>query len=181
MSSAQEVGRVDGANDQAGDDQIEAAVRAKRLDTLKDIEAQQDRLAQLCETVNDIVGKLNRLYEETLASHRSDIARLSVEIARRILMSKTSRGDHDMQAIVEEALKRAPTRQNITVRVNPEDLSACQQIQQAHPGSPLAELDVVADWSIARADCLVETPKGIVKSFVEDHLERISEALVKVQ
>ena len=180
-ASAPEVGSVDGTNDRAAGEQIEAAVRAKRLGALKDIEARQDRLAQLCKTVNDIVGNLNRLYEETLAAHRSDIAKLSVEIARRILMYKTSQGDHDMRAIVEEALKRAPTRQNITVRVNPEDFSACQQLQKEYPDSPLAELDIVADWSIARADCLVETPKGIVKSFVEDHLERISEALVKVQ
>jgi flagellar biosynthesis/type III secretory pathway protein FliH len=180
-ASAPEGGTVDGTIDQATGDPTEAAVRAQRPGALKDIETQQDRLAQLCQTVNRIVGNLNTLYEETLAAHRSDIAKLSVEIARKILMYKTGQGDHDIRAIVEEALKRAPTRQNITVRVNPEDFSACQQLQQACPESPLAELNVVADGGIARADCLVETPKGIVRSFIEDHLERISEALVKVQ
>ena len=42
------------------------------------------------------------------------------------------------------------------------------------------ELEFTPDWSIGRGECLVETPKGIVKSFLEEHLERISEALQKV-
>ncbi len=142
---------------------------------------QQDDLVQLCQTVNGLAAKLNDLHQQTVAQHRSDIAKLAVEIARKILTHKVNKGEYDIQAIVEEALKRAPTRQNLVVRVNPEDLTTCQQCQQENPGTQFAELDLVADWGIARADCLVETPKGIVKSFVEEHLARIGEALEKAQ
>lgn len=142
---------------------------------------QRDDLVQLCQTVNGLATKLNDLHQQTIAQHRGDIAKLAVEIARKILTHKVNKGEYDIQAIVEEALKRAPTRQNLVVRVNPEDLATCQQCQQENPGTQFAELDVVADWGIARADCLVETPKGIVKSFVEEHLARIGEALEKAQ
>jgi flagellar biosynthesis/type III secretory pathway protein FliH len=67
------------------------------------------------------------------------------------------------------------------VRVNPEDLATCRSSSGKTPGTQFAELEMVADWSIARADCLVETPKGIVKSFVEEHLARIGEAREKAQ
>jgi flagellar biosynthesis/type III secretory pathway protein FliH len=67
------------------------------------------------------------------------------------------------------------------VRINPEDLPRCQQLQQEKPDSQFASLNLVADWSVGRADCLIETPKGIVKSFVEEHLARITEALEKAQ
>jgi len=167
----------EGAEPQAIQEQLAAAQDQK----LREIEAQKAELAQSCETAGAIAGKLDKLYQETLAQNRSDIARLAVEIARKILMHKTSQGDYDIQAIVEEALKRAPTRQEITIRLNPDDLPPCQQLQRAHPDSPLADVSFVADWSIARADCLVETPKGVVKSFVEEHLERIGEALAKVK
>jgi flagellar biosynthesis/type III secretory pathway protein FliH len=145
---------------------------------IRNSEAQE--LAPLCKTVKSIVDQLNKIHDETVASHRSEIARLAVEIARKILACKTARGDYDLQAVIEEALKRAPTRQNIVVHVNPEDLAPCQRLVQDNPDGPLAGLEFVADWSIARADCLVETPKGIVKAFVEEHLERISEALMQV-
>jgi flagellar biosynthesis/type III secretory pathway protein FliH len=140
---------------------------------------QKKNLAQLCETVNSLAARLNDLHQQTVARHRTDIARLAVEIARKILTRKIDQGEYDIQTIIEEALKRAPTRQNLVVRVNPEDLAACQQLQQENVGTQFAELDLVADWSIARANCLVETPKGIVKSFIEEHLARIGEALEK--
>lgn len=157
---------------------------AAPADILRETEAlqqQKKNLTQLCATVSTLAAKLNDLYQQTVAHHRADIARLAVEIARKILTRKIDRGEYDIQTIVEEALKCAPARQNLVVRVNPEDLAACQQFQQAHPGTQFAELNLVADWSIARADCLIETPKGIVKSFVEEHLARIGEALEKAQ
>lgn len=144
-------------------------------------EAQERKLKQLSETLNNVVARLNEFYLETVAKSRSDIARLAVEIARKILMWKTEKGDYDIHAIVEETLKRAPTRQNIVIRLNPEDLPLCQQAQQDNPESPLAELEFVGDWGIARANCLIETPKGIVKSFVDECLERIAQALEKTQ
>jgi flagellar assembly protein FliH len=144
-------------------------------------ESRQAQLAQLCHTINSIASNLDKLHQETLARHHTEIARLAVEIARKILMYKAGQGDYDIQAIIEEALKRAPTRQNVVIRLNPEDLAQCQRWQQENPEGPFAGLELTADWSIGRGECLVETPKGIVKSFIEEHLERISEALQKAQ
>ncbi len=142
---------------------------------------QKAELARLLEIVNGLAAGLRKLQEETLAGNRAEIARLAVEIAHRILMYKVGQGDYEIQAIVEEALKRAPTRQNVVVRLNPEDVPRCQELQKENPQSPLAELEFTADWNIGRGECLVETPKGIVRSFVEEQLEHISEALQKVE
>ncbi|MBN1506857.1 MAG: hypothetical protein JW955_08425 [Sedimentisphaerales bacterium] len=138
-------------------------------------------LAQLCGLVKSLADNLGRLYEEAVANHRREIARLAVEISRRILAQRVANGDYEVQAVIEEALKRAPTHQNVVVRVNPQDLPPCQKLQQDDADGPFSGLQFVADRSIARADCLVETPKGIVQSFVEQHLDRIGEALVKVE
>jgi flagellar assembly protein FliH len=148
--------------------------------TAREIEQQKAHLAQLCQAVNSIAGGLSRLYQETLAHNRTEIATLAVEIARKILRCQVEKGDYDIQGIVEEALKLAPTRQNIVIRLNPDDLPGCQQLEQEDPAGPFAELEFTPDWSIGRGECLVETPKGIVKSFLEEHLERIAEALQKV-
>jgi flagellar biosynthesis/type III secretory pathway protein FliH len=145
------------------------------------LESQSQELAHLCELVTNIADKLSRLHEQMIANHRTEIARLAVEIARRVLAQRVSDRDYEIQAIIEEALKRAPTHQNVIVRVNPQDLPACQKIRQDNADGPLAGIEFAADRSIAPADCLVETPKGIIKSFVEQHLERIGEALGRVE
>jgi flagellar biosynthesis/type III secretory pathway protein FliH len=146
-----------------------------------DLQEQKDELDRRLALVQGLADNLRRLYEETLASNRVEIAKLAVEISRRILMRKISQGDYEIQAIVAEALKQAPTRQNVVIRVNPEDLARCQELQQQDPQSPFADLELAADWSIGRGECLVETPQGIVPSFLEQHLERIGEALQKVK
>jgi flagellar biosynthesis/type III secretory pathway protein FliH len=150
-------------------------------DRSKELQEQQAALAQLLETVHGIADGLSKLQEQTLVSNRVEIAKLAVEIARKILMCKVGKGDYEIQAIVEEALKQAPTRQHIVIRLNPDDLPRCQQLQRENPQSPFAELEFTADWSIGRSECLVETPKGIVQSFLEEHLDHISKAMERVE
>jgi flagellar biosynthesis/type III secretory pathway protein FliH len=144
-------------------------------------ERQEKELAQLCETIGTLAGKLDRLYEQTVVHSRGDIAKLAVEIARKIVMCEIPRGGYDIQAIIEEALKGVPTHQDLVVRVNPQDAPLCEQLRSEHPDGEFAKLQFVPDWSIARANCLIETPKGVVRSFVEEGLERIREALEKSQ
>ncbi len=142
-------------------------------------------IVQLCQTLNCLLGEVNRFYDEALAKNKDEIAKLSVEIANKILMQKVQKGDYQIESIVKEALQKAPTRQDVVVHLNPEDLSQCQSRctsgQQDDPGSALASIKFVADQSVGRAECLLETPKGIIKSFIDEHMERISEALKKVE
>ncbi len=172
---------AESGEEQAVTERLDTAIQAERARMAEELKRQKSQFSQLCETAGSIVKNLEQLHQETLANNRAEIARLAVEIARKILMQKVTQGDYDIQAIVEEALKRAPAHQNIVIRLNPEDLPRCQQQQQENPDSPFAELELTADWSIGRGECLVETPKGIVKSFIEEHLERIGEALQKVE
>jgi len=138
-------------------------------------------IAQLCQTLNGLVGELNRFYEQVLAKHKEEIAKLSVEIAKKVLMQKVQKSDYQIESIVKEALKNAPARQQVLVHLNPQDLPQCQKLQQDDPDSAFAGIKFIADPSIGRAECLLETPKGIIKSFIDEHLERISEALAKVE
>jgi flagellar biosynthesis/type III secretory pathway protein FliH len=181
LADAVDDGAVGGRGEWDGSQGMPGATSQSTRQKLEQVEGCEQELAQSCRLVKNIAEKLNGVYEETIARSRSDIARLAVEIARKILMRETDSGHYAMQALVEEALKCAPTRQDIVVRVNPQDLSSCQRLQQDDPNGPLVGLEFVADWSIARADCLVETPKGIVKSFIEERLARIGEALTQVE
>jgi len=148
---------------------------------VQDLEREKAAVAQVCETLNGLADKLSQFCDKLLAEQKEEVAKLSVEIARKILVQKVQKGDYEIESIVEEALKNAPSRQDVVVHLNPEDLAACKRVQADVPGSSLAGIKLVADPNIGRAECLLESPKGIIKSFIDEQIERIGEALEKVE
>jgi flagellar biosynthesis/type III secretory pathway protein FliH len=136
-------------------------------------------LSYLCRTLQNLVAKLNQFYDSVFSQHNDQIAKLSVEIARKVLLQKVQQGDYEIESIVKESLKNAPTRQDVVVHLNPEDLPRIQKLQQDTADSALDGLKFVADSNIGRAECLLETPKGIIESMIDEHLEQIAGALEK--
>ena len=145
-----------------------------------DLKNQKTELAQLLSALKGLVDKLNQFYEKIFAEHKEEIAKLSVEIARKILLQKVQQGDYQIEAIVQEAIKNAPTQQDIIVHLNPGDLARIQKIQQEDAGAFMG-IKFVSDPNVGQAECTIETSKGIVESLINEHLEQISKALGKVE
>ena len=145
---------------------------------LAELEGQKQQYAQALQLLEALAAQLQLVYEKAIVEHRQAIAKLAVEIARKILVQKVKDGDYQIESIVEEALNNAPMRQDIVVRLNPQDLARWQQMQQQADGV-LAGVKFVADPGIGPAQCVVETPKGKVESLIDEQLEQVARALSK--
>jgi flagellar biosynthesis/type III secretory pathway protein FliH len=145
------------------------------------LDGQQTELSQVCCTLKGVVDKLNQFHNETLAEAKGEIAKLSVEIARKILVQKVQEGDYEIESIIKEALPTAPTHQDVVVHLNPEDLAQCEKALQDDSSGALTGIKLVPDPNIGRAECMLETPKGMVESLIEEHLEQIGKALTKTE
>ena len=145
----------------------------------QDLETRKAVFSQACEALNGVIAKLNQFCEKLFVDHREEIARLSVEIARKILMQKVESGDYEIEPIIKEALNNVPGIQDVVVHLNPADIEKCQNAQENEPGCVLAGIKLIPDPNIGRAECLLESPKGIIKSMIDDNLERIGKALEK--
>lgn len=143
----------------------------------QELDAQKDVFIRACRTLNGVVDKLNEFCEKMFAGHKEEIAHLSVEIARKILMHKVENGDYEIEGIVKGALDSVPGRQDVKVHLHPDDVAQCQKAQEAEPKGALAGVMLVSDSNIGRAECLLESPKGIVKSVIDENLDRIARAL----
>ena len=157
---------------------VSAGAGTEQIKSIQNLENHKAAFSQLCQTLKCLADKLNQFYDKVFAEHREQIARLSVEIARKILVQKIEEGDYEIESIVKEALENAPTRQDMVVRLNPEDLVQCQKVQQDDAGGALDDIKFVADSNIGRAECVLESPKGIIESLIDGHLEQIGKALV---
>jgi flagellar biosynthesis/type III secretory pathway protein FliH len=144
-----------------------------------ELEVQKTEMSQLYQILENLVTKLNQFYEEIFIGHKKEIAKLSVEIARKILTQRVEAGDYKIESIIEEAIKNAPARQDLVIHLNPDDLAQCQKTQPTVITMPGIKL--VADPNIGRAECVIESPKGIVESLINEHLEQIGKALEKVE
>jgi flagellar assembly protein FliH len=148
------------------------------LDNNKETQKSQPRHEKAFEALEAAAQKMQLVYERMIVEHRKAIAKLSIEIARKILVQKVKDGDYQIESIIQEALNNAPARQNIVVRLNPQDLAKCQQMQQGN--GIIESVKLVADTAIGPAECIVETPKGKVESLIDGHLEQVARALSKV-
>jgi flagellar biosynthesis/type III secretory pathway protein FliH len=147
----------------------------------EDSGAKKNELSQACRAIHAVVAKLNQFYDKVFAEQKEEIAKLSVEIARKVLIQKVQDRDYKIESIVKEALNNAPTRQDIVVHLNPEDLEECQKALKEDPDGASTDVKFVSDSKIGRAECLLESPKGIVESLINEHLERIGKALKKTE
>lgn len=133
--------------------------------------------SQACQTLKALIEKLNQFYDKLFTEHKEEIAKLSVEIARKVLARQVQDGDYEIESVVREALKNAPTRQDLVLHLNPEDHILLQKAQQDDSNSDLEGIKFISDPNIGRAECLLETPKGIIESLIDENLERIGNAL----
>lgn len=147
----------------------------------RESETQKDSFMQISKALQDAASKLHDFYDGAFIEHKEQIARLAVEIARKILAKKAEEGDYEIECIVKEAIDNAPSRQDIVVHLNPDDLSQYEQLKQENPGNGLAGVRFVPDANIGRAECVLETPKGIIESLIEQHLEQVAKALKGVK
>ncbi len=148
---------------------------------MQDVEAQRAALSQANQALREVIARLNEFYETTFAAHKEEIARLSVEIARKILAQKVENGDYKIEPIIKEALSNAPVRQDVVVHLNPADLAEWQKLRENESSEDFTGIKFVPDANIGRAECVLETPKGIIESLIDQHLEQIGKALRKVK
>ena len=102
---------------------------------------------------------------------------LSVGIAEKILQNQIAQGQYDIEKIVQESLKTAPSQQDVSIRLNPDDLQQFQQILKDEGSGIPFNAKLLPDANIGPAQCIIETDKGMIEHLIDKHLAQISEAL----
>jgi flagellar biosynthesis/type III secretory pathway protein FliH len=158
---------------------IEAARReAEAHSTLKrqqETELQSLRLAR--KSLEAGAEAISGVYDKMVCAQSQQVAHLAVEIARKILRSRVEKEDYRIEAVVEEALRQAPAKHGVTVRLHPDDLARCKESQEQAGGGPLGAVEFIGDPGVGKAECIIETPKGSIESLLEEHLVKVEEAL----
>jgi flagellar assembly protein FliH len=138
---------------------------------------QKEQLIQAGRAMEQAAVSLQNFQEEIFSSHREQIIRLSVEIARKILSKEIENEGYDITAILSEAMKAAPPGQKVIVHLNPEDMELYMKTLEEKQLTPPGNIELISDMQIGRAECIVETDRGMIECFIQEHLKQIEEAL----
>ena len=156
------------------------SVKVEKVNNLA-LQKEKEELAFASTALKKAIAKVNHFYGNIVSRRSEEIAKLSIEIARKILAQKIESKDYEIESIIEEALKSCSSKYDIIIHLNPEDYELCREIIKKDTNTMLSDITLIADPNVGRAECILKSPKGTIISMINDQLEQIENALKVTQ
>jgi flagellar assembly protein FliH len=124
--------------------------------------------AAVAVTLEDFAGERELYYQRV----EGEVVSLALAIARRVLHREAQLDPMMLKAVAHLALEKIAEGTSVRLRVSPQQVEAWQEVMTRQQGLKVRPA-VVADPSVSRADCLLETEVGSTDLSVESQLEEI--------
>ncbi len=129
-----------------------------------------------------LIGEIESERVQRIGSSESELLKLSVKIAEKIIGEEIRLDPSRQVQIVREALSKASTADSILLRIHPDDLQLIREnlpLLQSAFNSP-KPLEIKDDFSIPMGSCFIETDRGNLDARIQSQLEQIINELLKV-
>jgi flagellar assembly protein FliH len=146
--------------------------------------AQEQLHAEVGNRLGAAVEMLRTTSERLAGEARSDALEVGFLIARRILETELTTSPEPMVALVRSTIRRLGEARKMVVKLSPADAEAVSAVLTARgPGAvssvATAQIEVAADPTLQRGDCLVEGDVGTVDGRIATRLEELRRALAE--
>ncbi len=143
--------------------------------------AEDESRAKILEA-EKLVEQAKQERQEIIEGSENEILQLAMAVARKVVGEEITLNSECVVDIVKKAIQKATDRQELTVRVNPENLdvtlNAEEQINKSAAG--IRKLRVTADPAVSCGGCVVETSNETVDARIERQLDEIEQVLMEV-
>jgi flagellar assembly protein FliH len=119
-------------------------------------------------TLEDFAGERELYYQRV----EGEVVTLALAIARRVLHREAQLDPMMLTAVAHLALGKIAAGTSVRLRVNPQQVEAWQEVMNRQQGLKVKPA-VVADPTVSRADCVLETEVGSTDLSMESQLEEI--------
>lgn len=139
---------------------------------------EREGLSSATKALVSAAHQLAGLIAEVRAAAEEELAELAVLIAEKILGREIEGGGYEIRSIVSRVLSEVPVKEDVTVRLHPGDLAACQRLWAETGDLEESALSarLVGDPSLGRGECVVETAAGSAEAMVASQLAMVREA-----
>lgn len=131
----------------------------------------------------DTLRDLGRYKAALYSQVEREIVKLAVEVAKKIVHREVQADPEIIQTLVKVALDRVAERSAVTVRVHPIDYNFLLDKHRgwAQGEGSGQEVTLVADKSVERGGCLVQTECGDVDARIEEEFREVERAFFEGQ
>lgn len=140
------------------------------------MEAGSRRSDAVLRRLGETLDELAALRRSLLQQSERQVVQLALAVARRILRREVEVDEELTVALARVALDRLGESGPATIRLHPDDFA-----RAASRGSEAwksAHISVVADPSVTRGGCLVESPFGFVDAGIDAQFQELARALL---
>ena len=139
-----------------------------------------EQLAPALSALQQATADVQRTKQEWLSHWESSAVRLAVAIASKVIRREVRMQPEITLTLAREALELAAGSPGVRLHLNPEDHQTLgTQVRAVIDSmSSLGGADVMADATISRGGCRVETRFGSIDQQFESQLKRIEEELL---
>lgn len=138
------------------------------------VEQERRGLTAARQALEAAARQIDETHQAMLATAEKQLVELALAVARKVLAHEIAEGRHRVEPLVREVLRHLPTRRDVTVHLNPQDLAAWPQGQDA---ALPANLRLMPDAGMQRGECLAETAEGVVSATVAERFLAAAETL----
>ena len=170
-----EAARQDGLDSATEELEAEVEQRAGKL--------VDERIGAQIEVLRTAAVQLGDPGEASIARWQNTALTLAIAIAGKLLRRQLELRPEDAAGMVSAALQLSAGSRRVEVRLHPDDLellTADQALATSSGVSTLADELLVADETLERGDCLVQTTDGRIDARLEMLLDRITTELLDV-
>lgn len=143
----------------------------------------RNEVNQLGKTLQDIIMEINAQRAELVRKAEPKVVDLALAIARKVIHTEIAENKDIIRELVRESIQRLKKREQVVVRVNPDDLENLKEYKNdlLLVFNEIDELDIREDRNVARGGCLVETESSMVDSRLETRLDKIEKEINRLK
>lgn len=139
----------------------------------------EEKLQQIEMEAKEIIDQAEQTRAQLLAGAEEEVVELVMTIASKVIHSHVEVKRDTVVLLAAKALEWAISAGYYTIFVNPDDVELLREyiseLRRSATGG--ARIHIIADSSISRGGCKVETEHGLVDMTLESQLEQIRKAL----
>jgi flagellar assembly protein FliH len=138
-------------------------------------------LSNVFKSLRRAIDEVTSLREEIFRESEEDLLKLSILVARKIIQQEISEDRRILTRIVATALENAAQRDDVIVRLNPEDYRLVTTHRQHYLQGigDGKDLSLKPDESVSLGGCVIDTVMGEIDARLESQLDEIHKRLLE--
>jgi flagellar assembly protein FliH len=142
-------------------------------------ELEKNETLQTLQAMSVIVKEMSALKQSTLENLEEEIVQLSMAVAEKVIHLEATTNREVIRGVLKEAIKNIGDRENMKIRVHPQDFHFMMEIKndflQSFDG--IRNMTFAEDESIQRGGAIIETVCGEVDARLDQQYNEVKAAM----